>query len=435
MNGHTIAPAALLALAGAAVACAAPLEGPWLDVEPDEAVDVDVEADRVRLLVSLREASEARAPVGGATCSVERASRVPVEAETDAGGLADFELDGWPETLSVSCARGHVTSVAGLRRSDVPDGRVELELFAEEPARASVALHGEILGRRSATSHVFVQASAGERGFEGWGAARYALGLRPGVAFWRVAIETSRVRSDTANGYARELLGGSLVAHRPLWADASEALDLGEGRLELGFVEGSVGLPTARGSVLRAPGFVGRVWTELELGGSPLLVGLAVESHFQGDDRLAYRAAHVDAVELSGELTTRIELSNPAAPQYGKSELWLRGALPEGALEAQLLEQPEVLEPRSAVPLEGTRLRWSAEGAEPTRLEACDEGCVHHLDVRWPEGRGEVVLPTLPSRGVGLGAGRVRGVLVSTDEGAGGALLRRSESWQLVFER
>ncbi len=435
MNGHTTAPAALLTLASAAFACAAPLEGPWLDVELDETVDVDVEADRVRLLVSLREASEARAPVGGATCSVERASRVPVEAETDAGGLADFELDGWPETLSVSCARRHVTSIVGLRRSDVPDGRVELELYAVEPAPASVALYGEILGRRSATSHVFVQTSAGEQRFEGWGAERYALRLRPGVAFWRVAIETERARSEGANGHARAVLGWAFVAHRPVWADTTQALELAEGARQLRYVEASVGLPTAPGTVLRAPGFVGRLWTELESGASPLLVGLAVESRFDGEDRLALRAAYVDGLGASRDLRTRIELSNPDAPQYGKSELWLRGALPEGALDARLLEQPEVLEPRSEVPLEGTRLGWSAEGGQPTRLEACDEGCVHRVDVRWPEGRSEVVLPSLPSRGVALREGRVRGVLVSADAEAGGALLRRSESWQLVFER
>ena len=112
-------------LASAAFACAAPLESTGLDVELDEAVDVDVEAETLRLLVSLREANLAGAPVEGATCAVARASRVPIEAVTDARGLAHVELDGWTETLSVSCARGHVTSVVGLRASDVVDRVVD----------------------------------------------------------------------------------------------------------------------------------------------------------------------------------------------------------------------------------------------------------------------------------------------------------------------
>jgi hypothetical protein len=431
----TVRASLLVVCASVACACAAPLERAGLDVELDEALDAEPESELVPLLVSLHEASPARTPVEGAFCIVERASRVPIEAVTDAKGFAQFELDGWPETMAVSCARGHVTSLVGLRASDVPEGVVELEIHAEEPAPASVALTGEILGKASLSNHVFVQASAGVESFEAWGAERYALRVRPGVPFSIVAIETGLRRSDTANGHALEVFAWSFVAHRPTWADADRELELGEGIRELHFVEGSVGLPIAPGSVLRAPGFVGRVWTELDVGASPLLVGLDVESHFEGVERLAYRAVYVDGLERAGELATRIELSNPAAPHYGRSELWLRGVPPQGALETSLLEQPEVLEPRSEVPLEGTRLRWSAEGGQPTRFEACDEGCIHHVDVRWPEGRSEVVLPTLPSRGVGLSAGRLRGVLVSTEGAtAGGVLSRRSESWQLVLE-
>lgn len=336
MKTHTVRRTSpLLVLACAALACAAPSEGPWVDFDVDE--PVDVEPEPVGLLVSLREASQARAPVEGATCAVGRASRVPIEAVTDARGFAHFELDGWRETLSVSCARGHVTSLVGLRSSDVPEGRVELALHAEEPTPPTVALYGEIHGERSAESRVFVQASAGEQGFEAQGAERYALHLRRGLAFWRVAIETGPARAEGPNDYALALHAWSVVAHPPVSADTHEPLELTVGQRAWRYVDGSVGLPTARGSVLRAPGFVGRLWTELEGGASPLLVGLGVESGFEGEDRLAFRAAYVEGVELSGALVTRVELSNPSAPHFGRSELWLRGALPEGAIEARLV--------------------------------------------------------------------------------------------------
>lgn len=349
------------------------------------------------LEVTAREATEEGAPIRAATCAVELAGQAPIERITDEEGNAVFVIDGWNDTLSVTCAKWHVGAMLGLRPEHAPDGRLDLYVPVDEPQPETVVLSGRILNRTDENHQVLVDATDGAVSWFQGAADSYSLEVQKNRPFALLAIELERGKNEAQNGYALHLDVWTVATpFKPLRADATWDIDLAKYRVEPTDLRGSLRLPENPKSRLRAPDVVGQLWA---VGKDIIDVGFAAESHFTRDGRLAYGARFYDGLYEPEDVTTMFRLR---AGNAGESWVFVDGYPPAGAQLWQFMDLPEYVPSTELTAFEGAKLRWSARGGQANFLTAYGVESGAMLRASWPDGAGAITLPTLPSSGVGL---------------------------------
>lgn len=352
--------------------------------------------DAMMLEVTAREATEEGAPIRAATCAVEVAGQAPIERITDEEGNAVFVLERWDEPLSVTCAKWHVGAMLGLRPEHAPGGRLDVFLPVNEPEPETVVLSGRILNRTAEHRQVLVDATDGVVSWFQGAADSYRLEVQKNRPFALLAIEFEGGKSEAKNGFVQHLDVWTVFKHPPLSEDTVWDLDLAENRVDTTDLRGSLRLPENPASRLRAADVVGHLWA---VGKDNIDVGFAAESHFTRDGRLAYGARFYDGLYESEDVTTMFRLR---AGNAGESYVFIDGYPPAGAQLHQFLDLPEYVSSTELTAFEGAKLKWSARGGQANFLTAYGVESGTMLRASWPDGAGEITLPTLPSSGVGL---------------------------------
>lgn len=348
------------------------------------------------LEVTARENTEEGAPIRAATCAVELAGQAPIERITDEEGNAVFVIDGWDDTLSVTCAKWHVGAMLGLRPEHAPDGRLDLYVPVDEPQPETVVLSGRILNRTAEHRGVYIDATDRASSWFQEQADSYRLEVEKNRPFALLAVEFEVAKNEAQNGFAQHLDVWTVSEHRPLASDTVWDIDLAEDRVVPTDLRGSLRLPENPRSRLRARDARGYLWVD---GERNMTVGFAAESHFTRDGRLAYGARFYDGLFEPEEVITRFGVF---AGNAGASLVFIDGYPPAGAQLEQFLDLPEYLPNTSSTAFEGAELRWSARGGQANFFigQGVERGAT--LQVSWPEGLRDISLPTLPSSGVGL---------------------------------
>lgn len=352
--------------------------------------------DAMMLEVTARENTEAGAPIRAATCAVEVAGQAPIERVTDEDGHAVFVLDGWDDTLSVTCAKWHVGAMLGLRSSDAPNGMLDVYVPVDAPAPETVTLSGRILNRTAEHRGVYIDATDGASSWFQEAADSYRLEVQKNRPFALLAVEYEVLKNEAQNGFTQHLDVWTVSKHGPLAEDTVWDIDLSKDRVEPTDLRGSLRLPENPASRLRAPDARGLLWAD---GERNVTVGFAAESHFTRDGRLAYGARFYDGLFDVEDVITRFGLT---AGDAGASLVFIDGYPPAGAQLEQFLDLPEYLPNTSSTAFEGAKLRWSARGGQANFFigQGVERGAM--LQLSWPDGQRDITLPTLPSSGVGL---------------------------------
>jgi hypothetical protein len=418
---HTVSLVSLGALAIAALSCA---EGTTGGPFEGEGGGPTFEPSLVPITfeVTARQANATRGPLAGARCAVQPEGGEAIERTTGPDGTAIFELEAWPETLSVTCVKHHGTSWVGLRRSELAHDSIELYVQDEAPPVRGPMLTGAIDSPGAAGEYRLVQATNQLAGpYEGQKDS-YVLNVEDFVPFGIFAVRFEAPRKLEPRRYAVNVLGWAAWSHRPITDNAVFDVDFAEPVLP-SLARGSVSLP-ALDAGLHSPlddaSMWGRAFVYPKAAPGEVLLGFATETELTVDVPRLRRAMHYTTESYEGfyapeDVYTELVLEgrDPAQPY---SMIVMDGYPPSGALHERFLDVPIAIEPKQVVPLRGAVLRWAPEQEQPNAFVVEDaEGT--SLTVIWADARAELIVPDLPVRWARALASPVTGRLLRVEQG------------------
>lgn len=402
-------------LMGLAVGCAdETTPGELIDIDVTDPVAPEITPALVPVDFEVRALrADGGAPLAGARCAVELESGKYLERLTNAEGVALFELRAWPKTLAVTCAKGHGASWVGLRRGDLRDDRLDVQIPMDRAPFSGVRIEGSIQSPHPAGEYYLVQATTQvSEPFESK-ANEYQLTVKRNEPFGLLALSYTLPRSWAPNEFSLDIGAWAAWSHRPIEKPATIDVDLSDS-VEPTIAAGHLSLPPAYGglSPLREASMWGRatVFSKEQYGS--VLLGLATETNFGPGDRMFYTAESFEGFYADEDVLTQFMVMSRERPSSPYSLVLVEGYPPMGTVHHTFLEPPTLLEPKAKVALEGALVRWAGEGVEPNALLVEDlEG--NQLWVNWMHGPDQIVVPRLPTRELAL-----------TDRGLEGRLLR-----------
>ncbi|MCA9619333.1 MAG: hypothetical protein KC731_09925, partial [Myxococcales bacterium] len=274
-------------------------------------------------------------PIAGATCAVQIANGTPVEATTGADGVAAFDLEGWTEPASVSCAMINVTALLGLLPEDVSDGELTLALETLAPPISPpemVQVTGSILNpvQTGSDHHFFGVSHAYEMGTWEGSATSYFLSVPKGVPFDLLGYEVTYT-NPPAQTMNQTFLAWTVVHHDGLDQNGTLDVDLGATVQPL-TAAGTLARPTRADSPFTQDDarMVMHVLDRKET----RYVGFGTSTAFTNDGRASYTSESVDSFLTPEQVVTTFQLKTNS---YARSFVTLDGYPPSGDLETAFL--------------------------------------------------------------------------------------------------
>lgn len=394
----------------------------------------------IRFEVTARQANATAGPLAGARCAVQPEGEEAIEGTTGPDGTAVFELDAWPETLSVTCVKHHGTSWVGLRRSELAHDGIELYVRDEDPPVRGPMVTGAIDSPGAAGEYRLIQATNQLAGpYEGRKES-YFLNVEDGVPFGIFAVRFEAPRKLEPRRYAVNVHGWAAWSHRPITEDTVFDVDFGESVLP-SVASGSVSLPASvaeRHSPLFEASMWGRVYVYPKAAPGKVLLGFATDTLLSVDPRMRpamyYTAESYEGFYAPDDVYTELTLEghDPAAPY---SMIAMDGYPPSRALHERFLDVPIVVEPKEEVALRGAVLRWAPEQEQPNTF-VVEDAFGASLTVVWADARTELIVPDLPVRWARALASPVTGRLLRVAQGESNPThTRYAASQELRFRR